>query len=375
MFIKKIIVTVIFILGLISPSSANEMFSKVASGKPILVQKGAKKMWCPVCGMNLKQFYKTSYVYHDKQFCSLRCLAVDMQDSNMSLEAIKVVDAKTEQLIPATTAFYVVGSKIKGTMSKVSKLAFANKTDAEAFVKTYHGEIVDFNKALALAKKSLDSDIAMITKKKEKKIYPMGKKIFEKKCQADINLSNYSKINDLKASIIHDKRCSPLKEKQLQAVALYLWEVKRVNLMSKNNKYIKVEKDEKCPVCGMFTYKYPKWAAQIFYKDGEDEQHYSFDGVKDLMKFYFDPMAWGNYANAKKEKIVKILVTDYYTQKAIDGTKAFYVIGSDVLGAMGNELIPFAQESDAKTFLADHSGKSIVTFDKITKEAVYKLDQ
>ncbi|MBU1668895.1 nitrous oxide reductase accessory protein NosL [bacterium] len=212
-------------------------------------------------------------------------------------------------------------------------------------------------------------------KQKEKKIYPMGQKLFEKKCKTDINFSTYSEINALKASLINDKLCTTLKEQQLQAVTLYLWEVKRVNLMSKNNKRIEVAKDEKCPVCGMFTYKYPKWATQIFYKEGEHEQHYSFDGVKDLMKFYFDPMAWGNHGNAKKEHISKILVTDYYTQKAIDGTEAFYVVGSDILGPMGNELIPFAQQSDAKTFLDDHSGKTIVTFDKITKEEVYKLDQ
>jgi len=36
-------------------------FSKVSSGKPELIQKGAQKMWCPVCGMNLKMFYKTSH--------------------------------------------------------------------------------------------------------------------------------------------------------------------------------------------------------------------------------------------------------------------------------------------------------------------------
>ena len=210
---------------------------------------------------------------------------------------------------------------------------------------------------------------------KEKKIYPMGKKLFEKKCQVEIDFTKYKEINELKEGILHNKLCSTLKEQQLQAVSFYLWDVKRVNLMDKNNESIKVKKDEKCPVCGMFTYKYPKWVAQIFYKDGEQEQHYSFDGVKDLMKFYFDPMAWGNYAKAKKENIVKILVTDYYTQKAIKGNKAFYVLGSDVLGPMGNELIPFALESDAKTFLTDHNGKTIVTFDKITQEEIYKLDQ
>ena len=42
---------------------------------------------------------------------------------------------------------------------------------------------------------------------------------------------------------------------------------------------------------------------------------------------------------------------------------------------MGNELIPFEQESDAKTFLKDHRGKKIVRFDQVSKEEVYKLDE
>jgi hypothetical protein len=121
----------------------------------------------------------------------------------------------------------------------------------------------------------------------------------------------------------------------------------------------------------MFTYKYPKWAAQIYY----GEKHFSFDGVKDLMKLYFDATKWGKYTDNTRDKISKILVTDYYSQKAIDGTKAYYVIGSDVPGPMGNELIPFAQESDAKSFFDDHHAKTIVRFDKIVEKEVYRLDE
>jgi nitrous oxide reductase accessory protein NosL len=123
----------------------------------------------------------------------------------------------------------------------------------------------------------------------------------------------------------------------------------------------------------MFTYKYPRWAAQIFYKNKTQEHHWSFDGVKDLMKFYFNAQKWGNYPIAKKENITKILVTDYYSQKGIDGTKAFYVIRSDVYGPMGHELIPFESENDAKTFKADHRGKTIIKFEDIKENEVYKL--
>ena len=68
------------------------------------------------------------------------------------------------------------------------------------------------------------------------------------------------------------------------------------------------------------------------------------------------------------------MVTDYYTQKAIDGTKAFYVIRSNIYGPMGHELIPFNSKDDAKTFMRDHFGTKILEFDEITEQQVYKLD-
>ncbi|NPA59362.1 MAG: hypothetical protein GXO30_02685, partial [Epsilonproteobacteria bacterium] len=180
-------------------------------------------------------------------------------------------------------------------------------------------------------------------------------------CSKDIDLTNYLEINELKADIKFNKLCKPLKEKQLQALALYLWEVKRYGDLGEIEGVIEVTKDEKCPICGMFVYKYPKWAAQIFYGDS----HLSFDGVKDMMKYYFE----------HKKGISKILVTDYYSQKAIDAQDAYFVIGSDVYGPMGDELIPFKKLSDAKVFMLDHKAKEILFFKDITPDAVYKLDE
>lgn len=375
---NKIILCITLVLVFSLNLGANQ-FTKVASGEPILIQDGKEKHWCPICGMNLKTFYKTSHTSKlqngtKRQYCSIRCLAIDMQEYKINLNSVTVIDAKTQKLINAKNAFYVIGSKVKGTMTKKSKLAFAVKTDAQEFMKKYKGNIITFDTALKSAQKSLKSDIAMINKKKEKKIYPMGKKIFEKKCNKDIDLTNYIEINELKSALKNDKLCKPLKEKRLQAVSLYLWEVKRFGDLGEIDGKVEVKKDEKCPVCGMFTYKYPKWAAQIFYKQGDKKRHWSFDGVKDLMKFYFDAQKWGNYPIAKQKNITKILVTDYYSQKGIDGTKAFYVIRSDVYGPMGNEFIPFKNEIDATTFKRDHYGKKIIKFQDIKENAVYMLD-
>ena len=191
MYLKKIVLFLSMLMFSFTFADAIG-FDKKASGEVLLVQKGLKKEWCPVCGMNIKLFYKTSHAakiknHDDRQYCSMRCLCVDMQEHDIKTEDIKVVDAATQNLINAKDAFYVVGSDIKGTMSKVSKLAFGDKETAENFSMENGGEILSFKDALATAKESLKSDVETVQNKKIKKVYPMGKKIFEKKCKEDID--------------------------------------------------------------------------------------------------------------------------------------------------------------------------------------------
>lgn len=345
----------------VSFSQANEWvedWDKEAITKPVLVQDGKSKAWCPVCSMSIKKFYKTSHTAKSKdgtqrQYCSIRCLVVDHKEHGVDLNTIKSIDNKTEKLIDVRKAYYVVDSDIPGTMSKVSKLSFSSKDDALKFVDEYEGKLVNFKEAFNMATVSLKKDLDMIMLKKNKKVYPMGKKIYNKMCNKDIELDKYNQINNLKADIKNKKLCKKLNPRQLQMVSLYLYEVVRIGKLKSTGETISVKKEDKCPVCGMFVYKYPRWAAKIFYKDSN---YFAFDGVKDLMKYYFN----------NKENIQKILVTDYYSQKAINGKKAYYVVGSDTYGPMGNELIPFASYDDAVTFKSDHKGKHIVQFKDIS---------
>ncbi|MFN3480170.1 MAG: nitrous oxide reductase accessory protein NosL [Thermodesulfovibrionales bacterium] len=129
-------------------------------------------------------------------------------------------------------------------------------------------------------------------------------------------------------------------------------------------------KKDKCPVCGMFVYKYPDWTAQIIFKDGTVV---FFDGVKDMVKYYLN---MNKYAPLRKvSDILALFVNDYYSLKPIDAKKAFYVIGSDVYGPMGKELIPFAKEAEAKEFMKDHKGVKILTFQGITAETLKSLEE
>ncbi len=345
-------------------------FSKMCANAQ-LIQEGKEKPWCHICGMSLKMFYKTSHavILKDgtkRQYCSIRCLVVDYPKIKDKIKDILVVDAKTNKLIPAKKAYYVVGSKVPGTMSKVSKIAFASKEDAKAFQKKYGGEIVDFDTAFKIAKNSLKKDMAMLKKKKQKMMYPKGKIIYKKMCKEDIDKSKFKTIGELKSYILSSGVCGKVKGKKLQALALYLWEVKG-NEAKEAKMTISVPKKAKCPVCGMYIAKFPRWAAKVVLK-GKKELY--FDGCKDMFKFLQNPSNYGY----KDVKIRKILVNDYYHQIAIPAKRAYYVIGSDVLGPMGNELIPFRYKRDAKTFLKDHKGKKILKFNEVSAEVIKELE-
>ena len=374
---KKILFLIL--LSLLCTNLNARNFSKEATTKPIYTQEGTQKEWCPICGMSIKKYYKTSHTSQlqngtPRQYCSIACLAKDDLEYGINKNSIKVVDVASEKLIDAKKAFYVLGSKVKGTMSQESKLAFFKEEDAKNFIKKYGGEIISFEVAFHKAKKSLKEDEKFFKNIKVKKIYPKGKKIFEKLCSEDIDPTMYLEINELKADIQNNKLCKNLDEAKLQSVALYLWEVKKLGSLETIENRVHVKDDEKCPVCGMFVAKYPRWAAKLYYTHDDHEHDFSFDGVKDLMKFYFNPKKWGDY-KVTKDMENRILVTDYYSQKGIDGKKAYYVIGSDVYGPMGNELVPFENLDDAKIFKKDHLAKKIIQFDNIKEEEVYKLDE
>jgi nitrous oxide reductase accessory protein NosL len=125
----------------------------------------------------------------------------------------------------------------------------------------------------------------------------------------------------------------------------------------------------RCAVCGMYVTNYPDWAASITFKDGTLAW---FDGPKDLFTFMLDPTRYA--ARRKASDLVDICVKDYYGLKATDGRKAFYVLGSDVMGPMGRDLVPFASETGARDFLKDHRGHRLLTFQEVTPELLKQME-
>ena len=129
----------------------------------------------------------------------------------------------------------------------------------------------------------------------------------------------------------------------------------------------RVEPNEKCPVCGMFVAKYDQWLTQII---NANEKPLVFDGVKDMMAYYFNAELYGGASDLTQ---AEIWVRNYYTLDYIDGRSALYVVGSDVLGPMGDELIPFSSLKEAENFKKDHQGTDILGFDEITAAQIMEM--
>ncbi len=189
-----------------------------------------------------------------------------------------------------------------------------------------------------------------------------GEKIAQTLCAPAKLPTAKGTIEQVMEAVAQSGACPRLSQRKLQAVAYYV----RTGSTHASSAQFHVPHGAKCPVCGMFVSKYPKWAARI---EAEGHKQY-FDGVKDMMKYYiFD--ADFPY---DRTKIKSMDVTDYYTLEAIPAREAYYVLGSKQYGPMGNELIPFKTEKEAKDFIVDHGGDRIVRFKEITPKMVMALD-
>jgi nitrous oxide reductase accessory protein NosL len=109
---------------------------------------------CQYCGMDREKFGATRVLVEYENgttigTCSIHCAAVDLAQSfGKTIKAIRVADYRSGKLIDAEKAVWVVGGGVPGVMAAKSRVAFADKADAEAFRKDKGGEIADFNVAI-----------------------------------------------------------------------------------------------------------------------------------------------------------------------------------------------------------------------------------
>ncbi|MGF1546727.1 MAG: nitrous oxide reductase accessory protein NosL [Thiotrichales bacterium] len=129
---------------------------------------------CPYCGMDRTQWHHSRHlvVYEDDLVdgtCSIHCLALSLAiNLDRGPKAIYAADfgadTAIKPLINVDDARYLIGSRLKGTMTTISKMAFADETTAMKFKAENAGELGDFDAALRAAYAGLADDTKRIRK-------------------------------------------------------------------------------------------------------------------------------------------------------------------------------------------------------------------
>ncbi len=114
---------------------------------------------CQHCRMDRTMFnYSRMLVtYVDNSIvgtCSLNCVITENNRAkSKKIKSVQVADYISKELIDAKTATWVVGGSKRAVMSAVAKWAFAEKKDAEAFIKQYGGKLATYKEVYDMAKK------------------------------------------------------------------------------------------------------------------------------------------------------------------------------------------------------------------------------
>ncbi|MBI5890917.1 MAG: nitrous oxide reductase accessory protein NosL [Nitrosomonadales bacterium] len=140
------------------------------------IEKYAK---CPYCGMDRKQYHHSRMLVHYSDdladgTCSLHCAAISLSlNVDREPKAIYVADnasaAEIKPLVEVGNATFLIGSQLKGVMTKRSKVAYGNADALKASQATNGGEPGNFDAALLAAYTDMAQDVSMIRKNREER--------------------------------------------------------------------------------------------------------------------------------------------------------------------------------------------------------------
>lgn len=141
---------------------------------------------CPYCGMDRAMWHHSRHLVHYDDgladgTCSIHCLAISLSlNIDRGPKAIYAADfgadGKPKPLVNVDQASYLIGAKLKGTMTGKSKMAFASADAAKAVQAEKGGQLGDFDDALRAAHLSMADDTMMIRKRRGERVRRMMEK-------------------------------------------------------------------------------------------------------------------------------------------------------------------------------------------------------
>lgn len=141
---------------------------------PFMPPKNQYTGQCPVCGMVRSMWARTWITFNEvknvSEVCSFHCLADWILKAGQEPTKVMLTNYhQPDTAISANDAVIVIGSTAAGTMSPVSKIAFADKSKAIVFAESCSGEIVGYTEALETAKANVAAENKTINARRLKK--------------------------------------------------------------------------------------------------------------------------------------------------------------------------------------------------------------
>lgn len=116
-----------------------------------------------------------------------------------------------------------------------------------------------------------------------------------------------------------------------------------------------IPEQARCPVCGMFPARQPRWAAQVIFANG-DVQY--LDSPLSLFLYLQNVPRYT--VGQQADRILAMYVTDLGTGAWVPAQQAVYVHGSRTLGPMRSGNLPaFASTAAAGAFIARQGGTAV----------------
>jgi copper chaperone NosL len=130
-----------------------------------------------------------------------------------------------------------------------------------------------------------------------------------------------------------------------------------------------VPAEARCPICGMYPARYPRWAAQLIFKDGKA---LFFDSPLELFRFLLDMR---HYHDAHgPDDVARAYVSDAGDGRWVSIVEAHFVEGSELLGPMHNPDLPaFAEREAAEAFVAERGGR-LLRVEQVTQDLLHALE-
>ncbi|MET0064896.1 MAG: nitrous oxide reductase accessory protein NosL [Candidatus Thiodiazotropha sp.] len=167
-----------------------QFIPKTAPDDKPLENELQKYVACPYCGMDRTKWHHSRHLVHYDDglvdgTCSIHCLAISLSlNIDRGPRAIYAADyGSSEEIKPLVNvddAQYLMGSKLKGTMTAHSKMAFSSETTAKQAMSENGGELVNFDTALSDAYMGMAKDTMMVRKKRLERRQRMMEKMKQK---------------------------------------------------------------------------------------------------------------------------------------------------------------------------------------------------